>query len=268
MNVREREVRKCAADLLARLCVTSPPVDPDWIACRQGLKVTESSLPNGVYAALWKEGDRFGIVLSDSCPTSGHRRFSLAHELGHYNLDGHLEQMGPATLGTRLIANGLGLDQRHQAEAEANWFASELLAPTDQAAPRVRKMRPSIYAIRSLAREFHTSLTMMAIRYAELTDRIVASVLSFEGRVDRMTPSQRFRELDWTGSLAVGDPVPHGTVASGLTRDSKALTGGETRSVRVLARDWFDGAPPALEIDEESVWLGSYGRVLTLLVAG
>ena len=97
MNVCEREVRQWAADLLTRLCVTRPPEDPDWIARRQGLKITESSRPNGVYAALLEEGDRFGIVVSESCPTSGHRRFSLANELGHYNLDGHLEQMGPAT---------------------------------------------------------------------------------------------------------------------------------------------------------------------------
>ena len=93
MNRREREVRRYANEVLDELGVQTPPVDPRRIAAEHGLSVDEQALPSGVFGALWKKGDSFGIIVSDSCPTAGHRRFSLAHELGHYHVDGHVDAM-------------------------------------------------------------------------------------------------------------------------------------------------------------------------------
>ena len=69
-------------------------------------------------------------------------------------------------------------------EREADWFASELLVPTSQLGPRIDAQPASIGTLQSLADEFRTSLTMMAIRHAELTDRATASILSRDGRAD------------------------------------------------------------------------------------
>ena len=99
MNQREHEVRRCATELLDELGVDVPPVDPVWIARQEGLSVEEKQLSTGVFGALWKRGDSFGIIVSQSCPTIGHRRFSLAHELGHYHVDGHVDRrrgLGPS----------------------------------------------------------------------------------------------------------------------------------------------------------------------------
>ncbi len=266
MSAREREVRQCAADLLAHLGVTEPPVDPAWIARRLGLTIQERALPPEVFSALWKDGDRFGIIVSESCPTTAHLRFSLAHELGHYHLDGHLEQAGPATGG--LIGTAEGRDEGREArlEAEANWFASELLAPTAYLAARIRQIKPSIETVIALAQEFGTSLTMMANRHAELTDRILATVRCLDGSFERVFLSARLRECEWHNTLAPGAPVPRGTATSSLTRDSVGLEDGWGRSSAGMACDWFIGAPTALEIEEDAIWLASYGRVLTLLL--
>ena len=42
---------------------------------------------------------------------------------------------------------------------------------------------------------------------------------------------------------------------------------GETRSAASLLCEWFEGAPDDLEVEEDAVGLGSFGRVLTILVA-
>ena len=194
--MREREVRRCATDLLTHLRVAGPPVDPVHLARRQGLVVEERPLPSGVYGALWKKGNRFGIIVSDACPTAGHRRFSVAHELGHYHVDGHVDAMFAGATGMVESAGGFHRNRESQLEREADWFASELLVPTEQLVSRIAGQPASIRTLESLAEEFQTSLTMMAIRYAELTDRATAfdPLPRWPGRVDvLLTPARRAR---------------------------------------------------------------------------
>ena len=144
MNPREREVRGCATDLLAHLSVTTVPVDPVRIARRQGLAVEEGPLPSGVYGALWKKGNRFGIIVSDACPTPGHRRFSLAHELGHYHIDGHLDAMFAGDAERVESAGGFLHDGKSRLEREADWFASELLVPASELGPGAVRRRDAV----------------------------------------------------------------------------------------------------------------------------
>ena len=162
---RYRQRCCCASALLSHLSVTSIPVDPVRIARRQGLVVEEGPLPSGVYGALWKKGNRFGIIVSDACPTPGHRRFSLAH----YHIDGHLDAMFAGATGMVESAGGFHRNRKSRLEREADWFASELLVPAEQLVSRIEGQPASIRTLESLADEFQTSLTMMAIRHAELT---------------------------------------------------------------------------------------------------
>lgn len=266
MNRREREVRRYASDVLQELDVTTVPVDPVWIARKHGLSVDEKPLPSGVFGALWKRRNGFGIVVSDSCPTAGHRRFSVAHELGHYHVDGHVDGMFSGTTDTVVSQGGLFRDQSNRLEREADWFASELLVPATQVVPRFEKGGASVETIRCLAGEFETSLSMMAIRYTELTDRAAASILSMEGRVEWAVSSQRVREHDWSWGLRKRELVPPKTATWGLARDQIAVHSRELRSAASLVCEWFEGAPSDLEVEEDAVGLGSYGRVLTFLL--
>ena len=97
-----------------------------------------------------------------------------------------------------------------QLEREADWFASELLVPTEQLVARIEGQPASIRTLESLVEEFQTSLTMMAIRYAELTERATASILSRDGRVEWVFCSRRLGEHDWSRTLRKRDPIPPG----------------------------------------------------------
>ena len=266
MNQREHEVRRCATELLDELGVDVPPVDPVWIARQEGLSVEEKQLSTGVFGALWKRGDSFGIIVSQSCPTIGHRRFSLAHELGHYHVDGHVDAMFVG--GSEIVESkgGFFRNRRDPLEREADWFASELLVPSAQLGSRIRDVAPSIEVLRCLAGEFQTSLSMIAIRYSEVSDRAVASVLSREGQVEWAACSNRIQEHDWSWGLGKRDLVPRGTATLGLAQDRSALQSGETRTSSGLACEWFGGAPPELELEEDAMGLRSFGRVLTFLL--
>jgi len=38
---------------------------------------------------LVKAGDQFGIMYATNIPIKGFQKFPIAHELGHYGIDGH-----------------------------------------------------------------------------------------------------------------------------------------------------------------------------------
>ena len=266
MNRREREVRSYATELLGDLGLSTPPIVPEWIASEVELSVKERKLSPGVFGALWKRGNRFGIFVSDSCPTAGHRRFSVAHELGHYHIDGHMEAMFLGEDNVVESSGGLFRKRNDRYEREADWFASELLVPADPFVSRIGSEPACIELVRGLAREFETSLSMMAIRYAELTDRAVASILSREGQIEWAALSTRIREHDWSWRLQKRDMIPPRTATWSVIRDPTGFRSSANASDSGLVCEWFEDAPPALEVEEDAIALGRWGRALTFLV--
>jgi Zn-dependent peptidase ImmA (M78 family) len=84
-----------------------------------GVPVTIAELPNGISGALLVERQRpFIIINGRDYPTR--QRFTLAHEYGHHRL-GHGEVVdGPGSFSE---------NQSNPQESQANYFASEFLAP-------------------------------------------------------------------------------------------------------------------------------------------
>lgn len=70
-------------------------------------------------------------------------------------------------------------------------------------------------------------------------------------------------KLDW---LRKGTPLPSGTLTAGLAGDPLKVRGGDRVADSLDVRDWL-GGPTKAEISEESVGLGSCGKVLTVLVS-
>lgn len=268
MSRREDAVRSYATDLLDEVGASGPPVNPDWVAAEKGLEVEERrGFPEDIYGALWRKGNQFGVAVSTACPTRGLRNFSVAHELGHYHIDGHLESLLGGGDGQVASLGSHFRDQQNRHEREADWFASELLMPVRFAGELILEREPAVASIRELAGQFDVSLTAASIRYANLTDRATAVVLSHDGRVEWVATSARIREHHWGRRYMKRELIPRSSAAHGLATDGERLLRADEASSAGLLCEWFDKAPDNLEVEEESIGLGRYGRVLTLLWA-
>ncbi|GET30792.1 ImmA/IrrE family metallo-endopeptidase [Prolixibacter sp. SD074] len=102
------------------------------------------------------------ITINSDIKYLGRRRFTLAHELGHFamhhNVDTHLED------------NALTLDyfKNGGQEYEANQFATELLMPSKYFVEYTQGKPFSPDLLRNIADHFQTSITSAAFRYLEL----------------------------------------------------------------------------------------------------
>ena len=108
--------------------LTELAVDPFAIAASRDIEVcAKPSTAEGVSGMLLRHGDTFGIVYATHIPSEGFQRFSIAHELGHYFLEGHVDHILPKD-GTH--QSRAGFVSADPYEMEADHFAAGLLMPS------------------------------------------------------------------------------------------------------------------------------------------
>ena len=268
MSHRLRTIRKAATSLLAEVDYNSSPVDPFVVAERKGLEVEVVDFPvPDVFGALLLEGGEFRILISERCFGGGHRRFTLAHELGHYHIDGHLTELLTTGSGIKTSQAGHFRSQKSPEEREADWFAAELLIPEAWGEAWLEGHDISLESLRAFADSFGVSLACAGVRYSELSDQPVAVVLAKSGQIEWLAMSRRIRAHKWSRRYWKSEWVPQRSATSDLAKSPGAIKRSETREGSALLCEWFEGAPSRLEATEEVVGLGSYGRTLTVLHA-
>ena len=147
--------------VLTDLGITEPEeIDIEVIAWYLGAKVRSREL-HSCEARIIGRGDRAIITVDERVPAT-RRKFSVAHELGHWR---HHR-------GRCLVcrADDIGNRRRSSTDPEriADGFASDLLLPRYILDPLLRKMkRPSLAVVRELAARFGTSLTATTIKMME-----------------------------------------------------------------------------------------------------
>ena len=142
-QVRNQFVRQMARKILAESKVKSPPVDLLQILSTHGIAYEEvEDFPDTVDALIVEDGPKiYAAVNARQHPHR--RRFSLAHELGHYFMhrDGMPEE--PITIDNP-PSDDLGAATKSPAEIEADLFAGELLVPLEMLKPHVQKRIPEL----------------------------------------------------------------------------------------------------------------------------
>ena len=253
-----------AEALLREDGITGLEVDPFAIAASRDIEVRpKPSSVEGVSGMLLRHGDAFGIYYATHIPNEGFQRFSVAHELGHYFLDGHLDHILP-TNGIHHSRAGFISADRY--EMEADHFASGLLMPSKPFKRECNRESPGLAAVESLAACCKTSLTATASRFAELTDDAVAVVISTGRVVDYCILSDRMKSLRDITWLRKGTPVPHRTQTSSFNADTQRVSRAERVQAEVDVMDWLGGRHSAT-LTEEVIGLGRYGKTLTILAS-
>jgi Zn-dependent peptidase ImmA (M78 family) len=267
----DRGARARAGEVLQESGIVDPPIIPEAIAAALPFSLPiefSSDFPEGAFGALYKDGNDFRIVVSGNCPTPGFRRFTLSHELGHFFLDGHLDA---------LFDNGV---DRHVSstsqfrgmtklwfEREADTFASELLVPTSMGHRVIAKTRSGIESVHAIADRFETSLSCAAVRYSDLTDAPIVIILSKDGIIEWLSQSRSVREHWWSRRSMKGEVLMRNSATARLARSTEKVKACETVDGDGWLNEWLEGAP-AINLTEEAVGMGSYGRVLTVLTCG
>lgn len=253
-----------AERLIGEWGIEALPIDVEAIARQHGIQV--QSMPQtirGVSGMLQRAGEVYGIAYATYADNHGFERFSIAHELGHYFLDGHSEKVLGAG-GVHQSRGGFASGDKY--ELEADHFAAGLLMPTPLFERAMDKAGKGFTAVEHLAELCETSLTATAIRYAEATDDAVAVVVSSGSTIDYWFASDTLKFTPGVEWLKKGEPVPRGTATERFNKDSDRVSRCEREQSSSNVLDWF-GDGPDRELSEDVVGLGSYGRTLTVLFA-
>ncbi len=134
------------------------------------------------------------IVISNHVQENARRRFTMAHEIGHYLLPDQRDLRQPCTKSQIESWD----EDLAQPETAANRFAAEILMP--RSAVYLREM-PHFDHIKQIAQTCETSWTASAYRIAELSSFRVAVVWSQEGRVRWYKASDEFERWVRKGEL-------------------------------------------------------------------
>lgn len=238
------------------------PVDPFQIAETEDITV-EPKKPDqvGVSGGIIFHNDNVGIFYATNIESEGYRRFTVAHELGHYFLEGHPEEIlktAPIHISKAGFTQGTS-----SIELEADHFASGLLMPSRLVGPALGSNPVGLEGIRKLSDLAECSLTASAIRSAECSDYPMAIIVSSGDIVAYVFMSESFKKLDKLAWLKKGMPLPqsHTLAFNSVTQNvlsAKSVCGDTTLT------NWFS-CKRNLRLDEEIIGLGRYGYTLTVL---
>ncbi|MGF1461771.1 MAG: ImmA/IrrE family metallo-endopeptidase [Maricaulaceae bacterium] len=185
------------------------------------------------------EARTLGFVLVKDDLRLGRRRFTIAHELGHFLCPSHKLTAGDRFLCTRKAMSVWDVkasDTNWRIEAEANRFAALILIPPPVLRPFLaRKRYADLNTVLEMHRMFAVSKEMAARAYAEYFHEPVAVLITRHGKLRYAYRHKEFPRLD----LERGQPLPE----ISIVQQHKSLT-GLTSS---------DSTDPAHWIDERDV---------------
>jgi Zn-dependent peptidase ImmA (M78 family) len=215
-----------AEQILISAGVAGPSeIDVTALAWLQGAVVKECQLRG--CEALIRGYDSKAVIRIEITATESRKRFSIAHELGHWHL--HRGRNFRCTLSSGKVDEALSRYER-----EADRFAADLLLPDYLFRPAIASLGPVTSGfLQGLAEVFQTSLTTTTVRLAEADLHPLATIIR-EGPVRR-----RFqRSLPMVGwFLKQALPSVTDSTARIVEKSDRAIT------VERPAADWFDIVP-------------------------
>ncbi len=243
--------------------INSLPVDPKAFARGKGIEV-EAKPPSsaGVSGMLLRVGNEFAIAYSTHFGNEGFENFSVGHELGHFYLRGHMDAVIPG--GDGIHESRAGFNSRDRYEIEADRFSAGFLMPRHLFFPALERAGRGLSAIESMSVLCKTSLHSTAIRFVQCTREPMAIVLSMGGRIDHCFMSDALKNTSGIDWLRKHEVVPRGTPTQIFNQDPNNVASAVRIEETSSLQQWFGGSR-RIEINEDVIGLGRYGKTLTVL---
>jgi hypothetical protein len=242
--------------------IPSLPVDPIRIANSVGIEVVaKPASDGGVSGMLIRYGEQFCIAYATHITSQGFKRFTIAHELGHYFLEGHVDAIFREG---SVHESRAGFVSAIPYEREADHFAARLLMPNALFFAALRRAGEGLSAVESLAGTCLTSLPATAIRYAECAREPVAIIVSTGNSVDFCVMSKALEECDGIDWIRKNQALPLGCATRGFNGEPARVRRAERLESESAFQEWF-GGDMRVTVKEDVLGLGSYGKTLTVL---
>ncbi|MHC5054393.1 MAG: ImmA/IrrE family metallo-endopeptidase [Planctomycetota bacterium] len=259
-----REIEALVADALECHALPYPPVDVERMCGHEGIALLPSDYHDSFDSRIeyHRSKGKFLLFLDtgDRGRTEGRRRFSIAHELGHFYLPDHRQALLD---GVTHYSDTETFSPSVATEAEADEFAARLLMPTKVFGKTMKDV--SVDELHRLARMFETSLTATAHRMVQEAFKTCSVVLS-DGRRVRYAKHSESSRMSYLYGIHKGDPVPKMSRTAAF-----ANTGKLEKETAVIPADyWYKSLQGRGRVDERIVWeevgsLGQYGYVTFLV---
>ncbi len=252
MNKAER----CANQFLDDLGINNFPIDPFGICASQEIEIFEKDF-DGIEGVLLFNGQLATIGINSKQTYPKRRRFSVAHELGHLNLDVTFGEEQTFVCSNRMIET---FDISRDKELRADQFASELLMPKRMVQNYFNPQEPCWDSIRQVSNYFDVSLMASAFKFISMTTASCCLIVSKNRQIQFYRSSDSFRY-----SLQMSDSriVAEGTFAYKALKSQSIPSDFDI----VPANSWIVGykVKQDSELFEWSLPLNSHGQVLTIL---
>jgi Zn-dependent peptidase ImmA (M78 family) len=253
------------AEDLGNTYTTKGRVNLESIAKSKGIRLIQSDYGNHFLGQLVHLSKKFYIILNTdllSNTESGRVRFTIAHELGHFFIDGHRAK----------LANGISLSFKgdlnegdsKKMEIEANHFAAHLLMPKKRFSNMANKLEPGLRGIFLLKTKFDTSIESTVKHYVNLN---LSSSIMIKWKAD-YTLHYAWYTISFSQLTGIKGYAPVKIDTEHLREQVKLIkvNGGDyTESATSISR-WISTINPGGPILglEQTVKLGEFGGITLL----
>ena len=173
-------------------------------------EIREEPLTGLAGCLIVPENKSQGAIAVDSKMGEGRKRYTIAHEIGHYVNPLHQASSPEGFRCTRmdmLTDNAAPRNRHAKMEAEANQFAAELLMPAEWVRKFLRpKVGSDLQHIFDMAKTFEVSKEAAARRYLTFAPEPSAIVFSHRGQIRYVKKQDDFPRMSvWNGDSLPSD---------------------------------------------------------------
>lgn len=252
-------IQSCAIEVARDCGMESFPFEPKIIAEKSGISVDSQPDMHGATGAIFLTDDP--VIYHPKHLSDGLLNFTIGHELGHYFLSGHPEQIIEDG-GMHFSRGGVFSMQKPVIEQEADYFSASLLMPARQTEKLLNANDVGLHGILRLHKIARTSITSSAIRAVQCDPYPIAMVMvKSGGEVEYSFRSSSFQASVPGKHLSRGENVPSSSAAFRISLDSSAPA-GERELEQSDSRTWFGEGNKRLEV--ETYHLGRHGTLVVL----
>ena len=250
------EAETSATNFLEELGINSYPIDPFEICRSLDIPIFENSF-DGLDGILLFDGKNASIGLNSNQSYFPRKKFSVSHELGHFNLDVDYGKPKSFKCSSKMIE---GFNKNDNIELRADQFASELLIPKTLVKSLYNFEEPSWDSIIEVSNSFEVSLMSSAFKYMSLSKIPCCLIVSKDNMIQFYRPSKDFR---------YGLQMKDSRILSSDSFAYKSARKLDTpQDFNIVPADiWISGrnVTKDSELYEWSLPINSFGQVLTLL---